>query len=33
MPVGSNKNCPTGKSSGESVVSKLDGIADSGLFF
>jgi hypothetical protein len=33
MPVGSNRNYLTGKRYGESVVSKLDGIADSGLFF
>jgi len=33
MPVGSNRNCHTGKSYGKSVVLKLDGIADSGLFF
>ncbi len=33
MVVGSNRNCPIGKNCGRNVVLKLDGIADSDLFF
>jgi hypothetical protein len=33
MPSGSRMNCLTGNRFGVSVVLKLDGIADSGLFF
>jgi len=33
MPSGLKMNCPTGNRFGANVILKLDGIADSDLFF